>query len=277
MRQKTLTPAQLGKLSGIESPVLRQRFALYYQLPQDVQGLIFAEESVEKIRLVVVDKNNLKDEDRKYVAWIIGLILLGEIPIKNLIKELSKKLNLDGKKASALAQDINQTIFQPVRKSLMEVHGIRDEPPKSHTPGQAGIKNTSPSLGTNQESSTKNREVTPSRTVNNPKPVSIKELEEMNRGEVSPSQSMAPAEPENETEERRERLLKKLEQDKGGRKTIDLSEKTLLKKRSTKQPPQENPKAITTAWNGRTIDLTKIPPRRKSTRKKHKRIKIHEA
>ena len=58
------------------------------------------------------------------VARIIGLIFLGELPIKNFIAELKNKLNVDVAQAQAIAQDINQSIFQPVRVSLMQVHGI---------------------------------------------------------------------------------------------------------------------------------------------------------
>ncbi|MEK7077593.1 MAG: hypothetical protein AAB928_00660, partial [Patescibacteria group bacterium] len=73
---------------------------------------------------ITKDKYNLPDSNISVVARIIGLIFLGELPIKNFIVEIKNKLNVDVQKAQAIAQDINQAIFQPVRQSLMQVHGL---------------------------------------------------------------------------------------------------------------------------------------------------------
>ena len=119
-----LSPEQLNKLSEISNPLVRQRFGVFYQLPPDLQESMLAEGTAQNIWQITKDKYNLPDSNKSVVARIIGLIFLGELPIKNFIVEIKNKLNVDVQKAQAIAQDINQAIFQPVRQSLMQVHGL---------------------------------------------------------------------------------------------------------------------------------------------------------
>ena len=119
-----LSPDQLARLSEITNPLVRQRFAALYQLPIDLQESMFSEQISSSIWQITKDKYNLPDSNISVVARIIGLIFLGELPIKNFIVEIKNKLNVDVQKAQAIAQDINQAIFQPVRQSLMQVHGL---------------------------------------------------------------------------------------------------------------------------------------------------------
>lgn len=265
MIQKTLTPQQLERISEVDSPILRQRYALYVQLPEDLQETMFAEKTTNTIWVILKDKYNLTKENLNILSKVIGLVMLGEIPIKNFVIELAKELGIDNNQASSLAQDINQQIFQSVRESLMEVHGIREK---------LGLEN---------------KKIISNQATNKPKPISIEELEKINKPRTSSNQHTISSELENETNKRRERLLEKLKQDRKEERVVNLSSKTLPKNKNTKllnpsaeleaskTQKEQGPEAITTAWNGRTIDLTKIPPRRKSTRKKDIKIKIHEA
>ena len=119
-----LSPDQLARLSEITSPLVRQRFAALYQLPIDLQESMFSEQISSSIWQITKDKYNLPDSNISVVARIIGLIFLGELPIKSFIIELKNALGTDTATAQAIAQDINQAIFQPVRQSLMQVHGL---------------------------------------------------------------------------------------------------------------------------------------------------------
>ncbi|MEK7629263.1 MAG: hypothetical protein AAB394_01930 [Patescibacteria group bacterium] len=119
-----LSPEQLAKLSEITNPIVRQRFVLFYQLPPDMQESMLAEDTAKSIWNLIKEKYHMPEANISTVARIIGLIFLGELPIKNFIAELKNKLNVDVAQAQAIAQDINQSIFQPVRVSLMQVHGI---------------------------------------------------------------------------------------------------------------------------------------------------------
>ena len=52
------------------------------------------------------------------------LIMLGITPTADFIKNLSERLGVDKEKAKAIAEDINQKVFQQVRASLRKVHGL---------------------------------------------------------------------------------------------------------------------------------------------------------
>lgn len=120
----TLSPEQLNKLSEISNPLVRRRFSVFYQLPSDLQESMLAESTAENIWNLIKEKYQLPETSISATAKIIGLIFLGELPIKNFIVALKDELGIDVQKAAAIAQDINQTIFQPVRESLMQVHGL---------------------------------------------------------------------------------------------------------------------------------------------------------
>lgn len=126
MNNQQLTLEQIEQLNQVSDPVARRRFSVLFQLPQDLQTAFESEQTENSVWDIAKVKYDLADRDVSKVARIIGLIFLGELPIKNFIAELRNKLNIDTQKAQAIAQDINKTIFQPVRISLMQVHGISD-------------------------------------------------------------------------------------------------------------------------------------------------------
>lgn len=124
MMSQQLTLDQLEQLNQISDPAARRRYAALFQLPQDLQIAFESEATTNSVWSITKDKYHLADGDIGKVARVIGLIFLGELPIKNFIAELKNKLNVDVATAQAIAQDINQAIFQPVRESLMRMHGI---------------------------------------------------------------------------------------------------------------------------------------------------------
>jgi hypothetical protein len=119
-----LTIEQIEQLNQISDPVARRRYGVLFQLPQDMQDAFVSENTTNSVWSITKEKYNLTDRKVSATARIIGLIFLGELPIKNFIVSLQRDLNVDVKTAQAIAQDINQAIFQPVRQSLMAVHGL---------------------------------------------------------------------------------------------------------------------------------------------------------
>lgn len=122
-----LTPEQLNKLSEISNPLVRRRFAVFYQLPPDLQESMLAENTASSIWNLIKEKYYLQETSVSATAKIIGLIFLGELAIKDFITALKNELNVGAETAKAIAQDINLAIFQPVRESLMAVHGITSD------------------------------------------------------------------------------------------------------------------------------------------------------
>ncbi len=120
-------------IAEIANPRVRQKWQRFLTIPADLQTAMFDPPVAEKIWDIVSEKNGLGDENVSPVAKIIGLIFLGELPIKNFIVALKNELGIDNEKAAAVAQDINQAIFQPVRESLMQVHNINPKIPNNQS------------------------------------------------------------------------------------------------------------------------------------------------
>ncbi|MEK7565211.1 MAG: hypothetical protein AAB501_03180 [Patescibacteria group bacterium] len=100
-----------------------QFITIYRALPEDIKVSLFAEETAEKM-MALKNKHSLSDENFYNIVRVTGRIMLGAINIKAFIQAIVNTAKLDNQKAQTIAQDINQTIFQPVRVSLMQVHGI---------------------------------------------------------------------------------------------------------------------------------------------------------
>ena len=122
-----LSPEQLSKLSEISNPLVRRRFTVFYQLPADLQESMLAEETAGSIWNLIKEEYHLPEASISATARIIGLIFLGELPINNFILSLRNELKIDLQTAQMIAQDINQAIFQPVKESLMQVHGLKHD------------------------------------------------------------------------------------------------------------------------------------------------------
>ena len=142
MAYQQLTIDQIEQLNQISDPVARRRYGILFQLPQDLQDTFESEHTTDNVWNIAKVKYDLADRDVSKVARIIGLIFLGELPIKNFIAALQRDLNTDVKTAQAIAQDINLAIFQPVRESLMQVHGLAsDTNTRIHTNNTNNIQN----------------------------------------------------------------------------------------------------------------------------------------
>ena len=122
-----LTPSQINKLKKIENPVVKKRYAIYFQLPQELSQLFFAEEAANKMRKIA-QENNLNKEQLQWASYTTGMILLGETNIVDFVKTIQEKCNLAEKPARELARDINQVILLPVKESLKQIHQVSEWP-----------------------------------------------------------------------------------------------------------------------------------------------------
>lgn len=129
----SITKKQLEQISEIADPLIKQRYLKYFQLPLDLQQIMFAVETADKIREIGT-KNNLNSSRLGCVAHTIGLILLGETKIADFAKTLQEKCRLAEEQARQLARDINQEIFLPVKESLKKVHQIAEWPLENEKP-----------------------------------------------------------------------------------------------------------------------------------------------
>ncbi len=120
-----LTPEQIKKIQAIDHPLIRQRYVKFYQLPADLQDIMFSEETANKIWKIGKEDNQFSDDQLRWLAYFTGLVILGETPLNQFSQKIQEKCRVDETKAKNIIQEIAKEIFAPVKESLKKVlnHG----------------------------------------------------------------------------------------------------------------------------------------------------------
>jgi hypothetical protein len=92
-------------------------------LPEDLQSA-FTSSAVTEAIIDIGKKHNLMVDKIGRLGDETGSVMLGITPPKDYIKNLMAMLEIDKVKAKEIAEEVNQTVFQPVRESLKKVHGL---------------------------------------------------------------------------------------------------------------------------------------------------------
>jgi len=292
----TLTEEQLEILGDINDLKLRGRYERILMLPKQLREYFFSQEVTERLVFISKDKFALPFEERKKIAFIVGLTMIGERELKMFLPSLVNNVGLDEEKARAVAKDINEQIFQPVREELLQVHGISAENGEIKLNGSAANEEHETTSGAVQESQQPNASAEPPANLPThqpqaapPEPKKGKDelLEHLNGTAPAPQQEATTKESDqthsqptethnidNGAENHRKELLERLKkaEESGASASAPAAEPP-----AKPAPAQETgdkiaerqtlskdngPQGVTAAWNGKTIDLTKIPPRR---------------
>ena len=97
------------------------------ELPKDLRDAYFSPATTEAIK--ETGKNNGLTIDKiGELAHETGLVMIGITPPGEYIKNLTGRLGVAPEKAKAVAEEINQKVFQPVRESLKKIHGLGAPP-----------------------------------------------------------------------------------------------------------------------------------------------------
>ena len=99
---------------------------MYDNLPEDLKDAIF---SVDTTNLVneIGKKHTLAIDKIGDLANETGMVMLGVTHPNEFVANLADRLGTDKEKARAIAQEINEQIFKPVRDSLRKIHNMREE------------------------------------------------------------------------------------------------------------------------------------------------------
>src|SRR3989344_9455750 len=93
------------------------------ELPDDLRKALFARTTTDTIQSI--GKNaGLPIDKIGELADETGRVMLGFTPPSDYVKNLVSRLGAPQEKARAIAEEINQKVFQPVRESLKKIHGI---------------------------------------------------------------------------------------------------------------------------------------------------------
>lgn len=98
---------------------------MYDNLPEDLKDAIFGVEMNEIVEKIGRE-NRLNIEQIGDLANETGMVMLGVTHPNEFIANLAERLETDKEKARAIAQEINEQIFKPVRDSLRKIHNMRE-------------------------------------------------------------------------------------------------------------------------------------------------------
>jgi len=103
-------------------------------LPKDLQLALVSTDNIAIINNIG-DKNGLLIDQIGTLIEITSLTLLGLIPSKNFVSELSKQTGVNEKKALDIAKEINEKLFNSIRTSLQKL-----QPQEEFIDGEEGVK-----------------------------------------------------------------------------------------------------------------------------------------
>ena len=217
-------------------------------LPPTLRDYLYADETGE--RSVGIRARHIHDRRSSAMALkVTARTMMGLLPMRDFVRNLSAAAALPSDIATALAHDLNREIFQPVKNELIEVHGI---------------KTNQELRGTNYENGTNKMPIATSQSA----PPVPEQSPSAPTTPVHPPAVSSPVSPE---EQRRAELLERLKTHHPhppASLPIAPSEPNVAqdrpdtKKGGTKNGSGDRFTATTAAWNGKKIDLTRIPPRR---------------
>lgn len=98
----------------------------FKKLPKDIQSLL-ASEDLGLITQVIGEDVGITPEQALDVEDGVVTVLMGFSHPKDFIRNIQTKIGVDQEKARAIAERVNEEIFQQVKDSLKIVHGIKDE------------------------------------------------------------------------------------------------------------------------------------------------------
>ena len=94
--------------------VIKERYA---QLPPDLQRAIKSADLAEKFARIA-DKHSLHIDQNGSLQTETILVMLGLEPASDYVGNLEKELNISGREAQAIAEDVNTEILNAIKSSL---------------------------------------------------------------------------------------------------------------------------------------------------------------
>lgn len=95
----------------------------YAALPDDVKNAISSEEVAMQLS-AIGEKHGLLEDRVEVLVSETGYVMLGMTHPSAFIQNLTTRMGISRDSAQAIAEEVNQTIFKPVRESLKKIHGM---------------------------------------------------------------------------------------------------------------------------------------------------------
>jgi len=93
------------------------------EIPQKLIDVLQSEDTATKIARICAENEITKEEQVKGISYQTGRVMVGNLLPKELAKTLEEKLKVSQLSAQKIYQDINESIFFPVKKELAILYG----------------------------------------------------------------------------------------------------------------------------------------------------------
>lgn len=113
-------------------------------LPADIQNALTAVASVDMLTAIGKKHGLMVDQIGK-MADEIWKVMLGLANPKDFIRNLASALDIESEKASAIANDVNAQMFQPIRESLRRIYDSSTPLPQQNS-GKVGASQIPPAV-----------------------------------------------------------------------------------------------------------------------------------
>lgn len=99
--------------------------AAFQKIPSDIRDIIASVDKADAL-YAILEKYKLHVDKVGELGKQVDFVLIGLLHPSKFTESIQKKLEVSEADARAIAQDVNEKIFRPVRESLKKLHGIAD-------------------------------------------------------------------------------------------------------------------------------------------------------
>lgn len=110
---------------------------LLENLPDDVKEAVYSVET-SRIILDIEKKYNLHVDQAGELANEALLLTVGATPPQKFIENIRVRMKIPPDVAKQIGAEVNEKIFRPIRKSLMQIHKIEEEAAAPEIPTNEG-------------------------------------------------------------------------------------------------------------------------------------------
>lgn len=97
----------------------------YIKLPERIKD-VYSSFNTTKILQDIGTQHGLHVDQIGELVDETGLVMLGVTHPRDYVGNIVKKLKIDKEKASAVARDVNENVFKPIREELKKLHGVQE-------------------------------------------------------------------------------------------------------------------------------------------------------
>ncbi len=113
---------------------------MFEKLPNEIQGVLDSNETISFLKQIE-KKYDLPLEKVQELSAEIGMLLLGASSPQRFIPNIKESMKISEETAKAIASEVNEKIFRPVKESLKQLHSLskKEEPIRINTPSTAFV------------------------------------------------------------------------------------------------------------------------------------------